>query len=303
MPNWSRVDCEFFAFSKEVAPTTGTPHLQGFLLFKKERLLSAVIKDFSRSESWKNSHLEVMHGTLQQNQQYCSKQSKLIVLCGDVLPPEPKDVSDHSNDFADALRLVQSGDIDNVRSKYPEIYLRYYSALHREADRCAPPPPKPKPRERLLNFWIYGKTGTGKTSGVIDRFGEDNVAKCPVGQADRELVYENQEVYLIDDFDYASARSLPVQLLKQLADHYPFSANYRYAKKARSIRPPIVVITSQHQLKHVYGHVPEEDLKALERRFTVFEKTTDNEIPWDLWLNGNAPSVAECEPTVYSLEL
>lgn len=57
----------YIVAGEEVAPATGTPHLQGYLYFTNARTLSAVRKLLP------GCHLTTPNGTHQQNDQYCRK--------------------------------------------------------------------------------------------------------------------------------------------------------------------------------------------------------------------------------------
>lgn len=59
------VDKYFYGY--EIAPTTGTPHLQGFMIFKNPRTANGIKKMFPRI------HLEVMNSTIMANLIYCTK--------------------------------------------------------------------------------------------------------------------------------------------------------------------------------------------------------------------------------------
>lgn len=58
----------YAVFGKEVAPTTGTPHLQGYLSFKSQKRFNAVQKLLPAG-----AHIEAAKGTPQQNREYCTK--------------------------------------------------------------------------------------------------------------------------------------------------------------------------------------------------------------------------------------
>lgn len=58
---------DYMIMGKEVCPTTGTPHIQGFAIFKAPQRLSSVKKILPRA------HWEKANGTPQQNINYCSK--------------------------------------------------------------------------------------------------------------------------------------------------------------------------------------------------------------------------------------
>jgi len=64
---FDNVICKYIAYSKEVAPTTGTPHLQGFISYNNPRSFKSISKLFPRA------HLEVAKGTDFDSKVYCSK--------------------------------------------------------------------------------------------------------------------------------------------------------------------------------------------------------------------------------------
>ncbi len=67
MNKWIDNDCKDGGFGEEVAPTTGTPHMQGFLHFKNQKTFNQIKKKFPRM--W----FEKMKGNKSQNLKYCSK--------------------------------------------------------------------------------------------------------------------------------------------------------------------------------------------------------------------------------------
>ncbi len=71
MTAWIDNDCKDGGFSHETAPTTGTPHLQGFLMFKNQKYFNQIKNKFPRM--W----FKKMKGTKSQNLIYCSKTAEL----------------------------------------------------------------------------------------------------------------------------------------------------------------------------------------------------------------------------------
>lgn len=59
---------KYLIIGKEVAPTTNTPHLQGFIIFPNARRLSTLKADYNKTTHW-----EIARGTPEQNIEYCSK--------------------------------------------------------------------------------------------------------------------------------------------------------------------------------------------------------------------------------------
>lgn len=65
------LDTTYCCAGKETAPTTGTPHIQGYLRFKSPRSFRKLQTDFVKAGI--NAHITIAKGTPQQNRTYCTK--------------------------------------------------------------------------------------------------------------------------------------------------------------------------------------------------------------------------------------
>lgn len=90
--NPSGLNLRYVMFEEEVAPTTGTPHLQGLLV-------THTVKSFNQLKALlpKGLHIERMRGCLEQNERYCSK-DKTGVVCIGKRPETAKDKGRHGKD-------------------------------------------------------------------------------------------------------------------------------------------------------------------------------------------------------------
>lgn len=243
------LECRYIAYGKEVA-STGTPHLQGFVCFKTQRSVSAVRK------SMPGCHVEVMHGTMDQNTHYCNKEGSFIER-GD------RPVSNDNKGRAEKLRYqrawekAKSGLIEDVDA---DIRLRLYSTLKAIAmDYMV----KPLELEDTCGIWIWGSTGTGKTHCVTQTYPNryiKNVGKQWNG-------YQGEEVVHMDELS-PSATPWIGHFLKLWADKYPFQADIKYG--AKQIRPKLFIITSNYSPDQM--GFPPEDLDPILRRFKVVNK-------------------------------
>ena len=66
-------DASYSIYQLEKAPTTGQPHLQGYVYYKNARSFSAVKKLCN------SAHLEIAKGSAEDNQKYCSKSSSRLM--------------------------------------------------------------------------------------------------------------------------------------------------------------------------------------------------------------------------------
>jgi len=64
-----RPNCTYYVIGKETAPTTLTPHLQCYIVFKNKKTLAALKK------LWPKAHFDISRGTPQEASDYCKKDS------------------------------------------------------------------------------------------------------------------------------------------------------------------------------------------------------------------------------------
>jgi len=69
--DWNPASMVFLIYQKELAPTTGTPHFQGYVVFKNPQSLVA-LRALNAS-----AHYEVAQGNAAQNVTYCSKEPRV----------------------------------------------------------------------------------------------------------------------------------------------------------------------------------------------------------------------------------
>ena len=116
----------------------------------------------------------------------------------------------------------------------------------------------PKELERLENFWYWGPTGTGKSSGARKKF-PNSYIKSHNKWWDG---YNGEDSVLIDDVDKNSEKWLG-PLLKTWADHYPFKAEFKGGSSV--IRPKHIVVTSNWSMDDMF--TDQNVLEPLKRRF------------------------------------
>jgi len=254
-PNTDLVDnvvCKYIAYSHEVAPTTGTPHLQGWITFANTKTLDQARRLLP------GCHLLVMHGSLAQNDTYCSKEGTQTLIERGVKP-----ISNDNKGRAEKLRwqrardLAKSGKLDDIDA---DIYVRYYNTLKNiKKDHMSKPYPKD-----VKCFWIYGPTGTGKSHSVETRF-PDCYKKC---MDDLKWFdgYQGEDVIYLEDIDKYQVKWGGI--LKRLADRWPMQASVKGSMQY--IRPGVVIVTSNYRIEDIWQD--EQTVDPLFRRFTVIEK-------------------------------
>lgn len=247
--------CRYIIYGKEVAPVTGTPHLQGYVSWAHPKSLSA-----SRA-LLPGCHLSVARGTAHQNKVYCSKG-------GDVTERGecPLDAAAGGDleraRWDDFWALAKDGKIEEIDASER---IRYYTTFKKIGVDYMP-------RVTSLNgtcgVWIYGQSGCGKTRSVLEAHPD-----CYMKPRNKWWDgYQREDVVLMDDvdrFDVALGGCL-----KHWSDFCPFIGERKGASE--KIRPLKFIVTSQFTIEQIWSDLETRD--ALNRRFIIVEKVIGQNI-------------------------
>lgn len=222
----------YCVFGREVCPETSRNHLQGYLYFRNNKTKQGIIDLF-----WPYSpYIVRANGTLAKNREYCIKDGSFEEF-GDI-PVSP------SERFHAARSLAQDGDVEQVED---ELYLKYYSALHKMAEKALLDRVM-EPLTVLQNIWISGPSGVGKSESWPQIFGRDNVfEKDPSKWWNR---YKSQPIVVLSDWqpqDFVKN----IAMIKNLADIRPVSAQVKGSYI--QIRPRHVVVSSNFTLRECFA--------------------------------------------------
>lgn len=236
---------KYLVYGREIAPTTGTPHLQGFICFEQVKTFSAA------SKVLKGAHIEIAK-SLESAIIYSKKDGNFLEKGVPPLSQKSKGKVEQDR-WIQIKELAKAGNFDAIPF---DIYMRYKTNLekyHAESRIV-------EPRSELKNFWFVGPTGCGKSKLAREQYpgayNKDPMTRWWDG-------YKGQSVVIIDDFDkYQVAQGGD---MKRWADHYPFMAPVKggYIE----IRPQVVIVTSNYFPVDIW-----EDSKTLDpinRRFEI----------------------------------
>lgn len=121
---------------REVAPTTGTPHLQGYIRFAEPVRFSWWKNQFPRA------HVEVRHpkATDSQNAAYCSKAGQVAIDYGqdDDTPREAYPRTDRQATAAAVCQMIEEGaSWRDIERAYPAFTFFNHAHIHKKRKREA----------------------------------------------------------------------------------------------------------------------------------------------------------------------
>lgn len=223
---------QYYVFGREIAPTTGTPHLQGYVYFKSQKTLSAVIKlKFA-------DHYEQCKGSPQSNILYCKK-DKDSVEWG--IPPKTSEEAGQmeKDRWSCALAAARKRKFDDIPA---DIYIKYHSSIKRIA---AESQQEIDPLSNVCGYWLWGDAGTGKSTLARQAAPGAYLKPCSKWWDG----YVDQDDVLIEDFD--KTHSWMAHLLKLWADKFSFPAEVKGGTIV--IRPKRIIITSNYSPQQIWG--------------------------------------------------
>ncbi|AUM61930.1 Rep [uncultured virus] len=253
------IDCQYLIYGREVAPTTGREHLQGYVHFGQPKTRLSVSKLLPRA------HLERRMGSIQQAVDYCKKDGDYFQK-GEIRI-ESNTNSEKEMQWKEIIKFAREGEMEKMMDMYPRQYIQYYKTLMSIRAYNS----KPLDGD-LQHEWWYGPTGTGKSKSVWEKY-PDHYAKPLNKWWDG---YRGQDVVVIEEWE--PKNECTASKLKIWADRYPFPAEIKGGTIER-VRPQKIIVTSNYTIKECFPN--EQDWKPLERRFTqrLFPWVSDNDTP------------------------
>lgn len=244
--NWEAlkdVDCEYLIMAKEIAPSTGTAHIQGFIHFKNQRYRTGIAK----MDEFKRAYLAPARASADCNKDYCSKEGREIFEKGH------KPSQGERNDLWEIKDLIdEGGDLMDCFEKNFPTTTRYCRSFEKYISL------KNKPRsEPPIVIWRYGKSGSGKTRWAFDTFGSANVYIQDGTQWFDG--YRQQKCLVLDDFEYP----YNFRAFLRIIDRYPYQVQIKGGYV--HINSPYIVITCEFEPEKIFtiNHELEQVLRRI----------------------------------------
>lgn len=186
--------CEYWCFGKEIAPTTNTPHLQCYIVFKNPREAKTCHSIFPSKGHWEK---QSPNSSPEQCANYCKKEGDWEEFGN--LPVHAPLIggAKTAEKWAITKQLAMEGRIEEIDAK---IFLGHYKNLKmikadyktRPADLDWKQPP---------NVWIWGPTRTGKSWFARKEIIGDNAFYIKNAANKWWDKYDGEPYVLIEDMD------------------------------------------------------------------------------------------------------
>lgn len=255
-----QIDCKYIVYGREVGES-GTPHLQGTIVFEKNKTFKTVCKLIK-------GHISVTRD-VQASINYCKKDGDVFEKGVAPLTQKGKGEKEKIR-WKKILEAAEAGDWNWLKENEPKAMIQYDRNLERISKRART---TPQTLEELNNEWYYGPTGTGKSYKAH----EDNPGayiKDPETKWWDD--YEGQEVVIMDDFDVYHKEM--GGKIKRWADVRATRVEHKGG--SMMINPKKIIITSNYHPEDIWQDP--ETLEPIRRRFkithfsTPFKKNKNN---------------------------
>ena len=256
----------------------GTPHVHVYVVFENPRDTQSIMNKFNM-----NAHIDIPRGNNKQNRDYIRKEGEYInsdkketnqletfYEFGE-LPP---DIQGKRNDIIKIAELIKDGNTPkDIINEYPQYSFRIQEINHLYEfyrwDYF-----KVNYRTNIEVTFIYGYTGTGKTSYVMNKHGIENVYQVTDYKHPFDN-YDGQDVILFDEF----RSDIECKEMLKYLDIYPVQLPCRYSNKWACYTK--VYIVSNLRFERIYEdlkHIESETLKAFKRRIHHYIVMEDKKI-------------------------
>lgn len=289
--------CTYLIYGREIAPQTGTPHLQGYFILRQPSRFTTVTKRFP----W--GHVEKAKKCILANYRYCSKSKDYWIHADQGIAEDGRPLGVHkrsmeSQSIEDAYELATQG-------KFIEISRKWWIKYHQEFEKAYLDAFKPEDMilsDGSISFfknhflWLQGPTGVGKSyhckmiEFVLECFYTKYKAKRDLRYIPQCIMktfkkninkwwdnYSMEDIVVLEEMDPDRAKYM-AGFLKIWCDQYTFPVEVK-GSSFKSIRPKFIIVTSNYRLRDCFPNI--NDYEPLERRFSQINVSSTNEkINW-----------------------
>lgn len=246
------LNTRYMVCQKEIAPTTLTPHVQGYLYCESLKTIKQIQDAFQAAGI--RAAVLVANGSPEQNRRYCLKEGGEEPLELGALPM--KGVAKEVGEVAFSI-INDSKKLSEVAVENPEMIVRFHKGLQalygmslRGRDGSVTP----------TVYWWFGKTGTGKSRAAFEMFPK---AYWKMSCNHWWDGYEGEEVVIVDDYRTTMCQ---FDYLLRMIDRYPLRVEVKGGTVP--LNATTFVFTAPSRPEVMWSLRTEEALQQLIRRIS-----------------------------------
>lgn len=245
-----RVAANYYVFGKEIAPSTGQKHWQGYVQFHTQRTGTSILKLFP-----KGVHLERAMGDAIQNKDYCTKDDKDPLTHGTPRLRAEANRTNGASTIRALMEMVREGATDlECMEVHPTGWVLYSKQLREYRKMIRPN------RDWVTEVVVVtGKTGTGKTRAANADGAQFVDFRYPFTTG-----YNGEnDVVVFDDFHW---KKMPITYALRLTDRYQMEIECKGGLV--NWCPRRIYFTSNIPLEDWWPEATQEHRDAFRRRVT-----------------------------------
>lgn len=250
----------YVGFGYETAPTTGTPHLQGYLVFTTRRTLGS-----ARSRLPQGIHLQRSRGSPAQAIAYCEKEGDFHEYGDRPVGQGARTDIDRFKAWLQEQPVVPSERV--IAQEFTSLYLRYRGNLIRLAEFICPQPVLEigEPRawqqalidvvaddpvdDRSITFYVDETGGIGKSwlmRKILTQFAADSQCLGTGRFQDLTCAVDVESRIFLVDVPRGGMEYLSYNFLEKLKDRVVFSSKFKSQTKILRNKPHVIVFSNEH---------------------------------------------------------
>nr|AQU11705.1 replication protein [Cruciviridae sp.] len=250
-----QLDCKYIIFGYEEAPETGTPHLQGYVIFESQHYFEGV-----RDMMIRGTHIEPAYCPSETNILYCKKMGHFFER------GNPGQGQGYRTDLIIIRDKILSGKFTTFQlmiDHFPQYakYGKFFEKFSLLAQNALSAKRGFEPKDVIC---LYGESGLGKTKVAYENFRPYYRKSPDTWWWDG---YDNESTILIDDF----RGKLSVEFLLNLFDGYPQLTGQNKGGTINLDGIKRIIVTSNvppDEWYSISAGSQKEDVKGLIRRIT-----------------------------------
>lgn len=243
---------EYFSMADEIGQTY---HTHVFICFRSRVRFSTIKKAFPEA------HIDVVKGLVSENINYIKKVGKWadtdkaetsVPNTFEEYGKRPMDTKGTRSDMTELYQMVSDG-LTNVEIlAQNQDYILQIDKIEKLRTMLLTEKFKGTIRSNLRVIYVFGETGTGKTSGILAEHGAENVYRVTDYKHPYDL-YNCENCLCMDEF----RNSLYIKEMLNYCDIYPLELPARYSNKYACFET--IYIVSNWELERQYEAEQEND--------------------------------------------